>query len=390
MIGKKLKLQEITLGNLLDFCLITFIIMQVFLLEYFGLARYLNWIVAILASCRITMLLKTAPMYLVSLSFLLLLTICINLIITDDGSLQNTARSNLILLAYPFIYLTYILLICRKNMMRALRYYTACLPIFNLILLVNMVVMLIQMNSVGSLIPSVPSASVIDYYPDTISGLFAYGSVHAVALYSTFVIIADLRYISRLNRQFFVKRLIWSLYLLVISSVSVYIAANNDNKAFLLIYILALCLFYFRSAAETKNGRDVFVTRLILFLFSGLFLCLVALSIPAVSTIMNNSILSTIAMAFESGGLGNKAMGSNERIALIGYALSPINLGIWPGYRRVGSIFIKLFGIYSLWPSGSWFTTCLVWNLDYGAVNPMLLDAVHCASPEKRFEPSCV
>lgn len=318
---EKLQLQKLSCGDAIDLCLIVLIIMQVFIFEYFGLARYLNWIVSILACCRIPALLKTAPARFAVLVLLLLLAISLNLIITDSGSLQNAARGNLLLLAYPFIYLSYIFLLCKKKIVLARKFYAICLPTFNLILLANIVVMLVQTNSIGSMIATVPSSGIIDYYPDTISGLFAYGSVHAVALYTTFVIIADLRYAQRVGRQSSVKLFLWLLYLFAISIASVYIALNNDNKAFLLIFPLALCMFILRSALESKNGRDTLVIRLFLMLFVSVFIGLIALSIPAVSKFINDSIFSTVSMAFEGRDLGNRAVGSNERIAIIGYAL---------------------------------------------------------------------
>ncbi|MFR7749884.1 MAG: hypothetical protein ACLU1W_03590 [Collinsella sp.] len=82
----------------------------------------------------------------------------------------------------------------------------------------------------------------ISYFEDNISGLFSYASVHAVALYTSFVVLYNFVWIRRLRvLSWPTLAIAYNVCLIVLSF---YLATLNDNKALFIILPLVLVMFW--------------------------------------------------------------------------------------------------------------------------------------------------
>ena len=298
------------MGDLADATIVIGILAQVFFLEYYGLGRYLNWVITGMICVRA---LFSGWKYSGRALLLGLITVAGWLSGALLGGNMETFRANILLLLYPFVYTLYFFLLVTNKRDFLLGLFDAGFPVFNAILLLNMAIMFIQYSTHGMI---AATTNDISYFEDNISGLFSYASVHAVALYTSFVVLYNFVWIRRLRGPLWPSLAIaYNVCLIVLSF---YLATLNDNKALFIILPLVLVMFWLISVM--RGEADV----------SGPFFWLVALYfiltiayalVPAFQILVDTQVFGLFDMVGSSASVGTAADGSNERIAIIGFAL---------------------------------------------------------------------
>ena len=108
---------------------------QVFFLEYYGLGRYLNWVITGMICVRA---LFSGWKYSGRALLLGLITVAGWLSGALLGGNMETFRANILLLLYPFVYTLYFFLLVTNKRDFLLGLFDAGFPVFNAILLLNM------------------------------------------------------------------------------------------------------------------------------------------------------------------------------------------------------------------------------------------------------------
>lgn len=299
-----------------DYILLLLIYLQLVILGFFGISSTLNKIISGLILFRIIILpgkqWQQGLLYGIGLWLLYIFSL-----IFGDKFIFLNARSNFLMMVYPLIYTYYIVFICKNRSEFLDRIIEKSFWIFNITMIVNIIVLLIQIFIPNSIIAVVEDAYVIDFYEDTVSGLFEYASTHVVSLFTIFIILYDLSYVKSLKYKI-LRTFIWIL-VIALTTISLFIATYNDNKAFFLFLPLAIVMFWL-------SGKMDFSRRILKIICFSLAipLALFAMynSMDGFKQFIDDNFTRTFNLINSSVRLGSSASGSNERIAILGFALS--------------------------------------------------------------------
>lgn len=302
--------------SIIDQFVLLLMYLQLVILEFFGFGQILNKLVCGIILLRVVIMKgrqwQTGVLYGMLLCCLFALSVFMG-----EKVIASNVKSTFLMLCYPMVYTYYIVFLCRNKP----GFFDECISryfwVFNTTMVVNLIVLLFQIFVPYSIQAIVADSQVISYYEDTISGLFQYASVHVVCLFTIFICIYDISYLKKIrNRN--VKHVLMGFVALMIL-ISCVIAVNNDNKAFFLLLPLSLFMYWY--AGKMDTGRKA------IYLFGagvvGIILIWIGYSFSdSVKAFLDNTLFHTLKIIREAWGLGVSAKGSNERIAIIGYALS--------------------------------------------------------------------
>lgn len=315
---------KVNVNNSVDYMLLSLIYMQLVILEFFGLSQPLSKCISICILLRVIFLRGKQWKRGIILCAILTVIYLISLQFGISYS-PSDAKSNFLLQLYPALYTYYIVFLCNNRP----KIIDNCLNygfwIFNITMLSNVVVLLIQIFVPYSIIAVADESELISYYEDNISGLFQYSSVHVVCLFTIFIILYNLSYAESIRNRtvkFFIR-----LMTVVMTILSFYIAANSDNKAFFLLFAIVLFLYWY-SDNLTSVKRILSVMTLLIIVPLALYILYVS----------NNDINDFLDSIISSHNLGNRAIGSTERIAIILFALQ--RTSTWIFGTGFGSTFI--------------------------------------------------
>ena len=293
-----------------DGLLVILIFLKEFLLDFLGLGMLSNIVICIGVLARLTWSneLKRYSRVLIVFAPSLLLQIYSrqNLIVYAG----NVAR-----LVQVLIYLAYFGYLINKYYSQLLNMNGRLLQIFNFVWLINIIIIVIQVLTHGLMVsPATGGAEIIE---DTYSGLFGPKSTHAVALFTTFVAMINLRAVLMEPSCKSVR-----LYLLRFTTVvilSLVVAGLNDNKALFLLMPVGLSVEIVISICCLQRNRRTVIKALAVTIV-GVFLLVCAISpLREKVGVLCKYFISTIARAIRPGAYSN---GSDERIAIIARALS--------------------------------------------------------------------
>ena len=244
-----------------------------------------------------------------------------------------TAAKNLLRIAQVFLYAMFCFFLLQNYGNKFQSLFRKSAFFFNSVLVINICVIVLQFWFPGSFV-AYPGDTTLTL-EDTMSGLFGSASTHAIAIYTTFVIIYDYVVFRRDKRG-----VQYWLYLIAIAIVSLWIATLNDNKAlfFFLPVGLLLCLVMYccvrpRVARRILLPYAVGAIVLIAVLYSAL---------PFFREYLEQNIFKSIEIATRAFDLNAYVNGSDERFKLIVYALS------LPGTWLMGDG----FGLVNLYQEG--------------------------------------
>lgn len=353
------------LGNAADKLILYLILAQIFILEFLGFGRYTNWVLLALILVRLALSgwrlfdVPTVPL-LTFLTVILLLGWAL-------GGLPSISQSNALMVVYPAMYSLYLYLLCVNRRGYLESFVAHVTPLLNVALIVNLAAMVEQLNSPGSIVAYHAASQEIPFYEDTVSGFFAYASTHTVALYTTLVLLMNIAAVRRRKtRGLSVTPLRIYNVALVIASFGV--ASLNDNKALFVVLPMVLLVLLF---GDMATGRLRPSAALVGALLAAILLVLAYALVPAFQIFVTDQYSSLFEMAASSRDIGSSANGSNERIAILAYALGMqstwgVGLGIgasglyaagFLGFHHFGQAdmgsFLVLFGI--------WFVMAYLW-----------------------------
>lgn len=175
-------------------------------------------------------------------------------------------------------------------------------------MIANIIVLLLQILIPNSIIALTDETNLISYYEDNISGLFEYGGTHIVCLFTIFIVIYNISFVDNIksrNSKMFIRLMTAIMVLL-----SLFIASNSDNKAFFILFGIVLFLYWY--------SGDLSISKRILFILFLLIVLPVALYFIYHTSTDIKEFVDSVLLA---RSLGNKVIGSSERIAIVIVAL---------------------------------------------------------------------
>lgn len=200
-------------------------------------------------------------------------------------------------------------------------------------------------------------------YKDLCCGLFGYNRTHELAFFSCMVLVCNLSvcYTKKVK-----KKIALLVYTVFTEAIMLICSVFNDNTAFFMLLPTTLLLYLI--IRETKKRKDIFYkiwhsAKYGVFVIIALFLIV---QIPVIKNILDTYILVRLNAIINYGTVG--VAGSNERIAIIKYALNQKE--VWHFGNGIGSEIVgehmaygfRHFGISSLgifiWLGGIWY--CIV------------------------------
>lgn len=322
--------------NAVDYSLLLLMYLQLVILEFFGYGQTLNKVITILILARVLFMSGKHWQYGLLCGSGLGILYILGLLLGDSFVFSN-ALSNFLMLLYPIIYTYYIVFLCKNRPHIIDNLLDNCFWIFNVTMIVNIIVLLMQIFVPYSVNAVIADSNEIGFYEDTISGLFRYASTHVVCLFTIFIILYDISYIRRIQKKG-VRILIWVLVALM-SLISFFIAANSDNKAFFLLLPLLVFVFWF-SGKMSVTSRFLKVASF--FLIVPIAIMLLYNFNNGIRTLIDDNYLKTFNLIMNARNLGASANGSNERIAILSFALSRVST--WITGTGFGSSYIYSSG----------------------------------------------
>lgn len=290
------------------------------------------------------------------LSLLLLLSLCTISSISDVNTSNNMKG-----LIYAFCPSTAYTILTADGLTRIRQYLIKRLPLLNIVHVFNLYVLSRQIQGTGFMIKASWLAQ-NSYYKDQCSGIFGFNSTHACGLFSIFMLLLNLTYLSECKGR--TKRLLFGAYTLLTEAVMIYCAAFSDNMALYVLTPFFVVLYFYLTRKEL--GVFSFIRAHIKAIVISILICAAALymllSMPAVREFADKVYLRLYRVIFfnEIG-----VQGSNERLAILADALSmpfgwKLGYGIgeepWRGQYILG---YHHFGISSI---GSTVYLCGIWT----------------------------
>lgn len=224
------------------------------------------------------------------------------------------------------------------------------IKLFNIMLVINIVVLALQTHKTGFLIR--PSWLVENpYYEDHCAGLFGKNSTNILALYSIFVMMLNLYY-ARKNIVAKTKRRLFIGFTLLSQGVMAVLSQFNDNIGFyfilgifVLCYVFTLSFQNYSLLKTLEQGLGYIVI--------GLIIAAAFYNIPSLNAYINEVVSDRLYRIFYYNQIPGGAAGSSERLAIIEYAFklpSSFCLGTGVGasqWIQAGQFGFAHFGINS-------------------------------------------
>lgn len=322
--------------NFLDYCFLLLIYLQLAILEFFGLGQILNKIITF--ALVVYMVFSFKKYWKTGIIFIVIIP-CFYLLSCIFGESFDIGNvlSNFLMQFYPIIYVYYIVLLCkcRSNVI------STCLDkgfwLFNGTMLINIVVLLMQIFVPFSINAVVDPDAVIDFYPDTISGLFQYASTHIVCLFTIFIVIYDISYIKRISKYYLRVLIVFLILALIV--ISLFIAIESDNKALFLLLPISLFAYWI-------SGNTGSLTKIQYFIACAYAIFVVIYMLYSINDnfqiFLNKNFVNIFELILNSSDLGSAANGSGERISIIPYAFGEAST--WLFGKGFGSTYIYRSG----------------------------------------------
>ena len=307
--------------NLMDYVILIMMVLQVFVLEFFGLGPIVIKFNVVLIVLRILYAFKEKEIQLYKnrerkyfvLFGLIFVFFALSSLFSAELSLGNI-KSNFLTFLYPLLYAYYIRFICvnRSHIMHDC--FEKGLPLFNGLLLLNFVVLYIQILFPYS-INAIRNIPEVTYYPDLISGLFEYCSVHLVNIFFIFVLMMNYEYTKVMKNKTHKKYMY--IYMLFLLANEIIISTQNDNKMFFPVFLVViLCRYIYDQSHQTK-----FDYKKVLYFIGALIgvVALVYFVVPPFRHYVDESIFGLFQRVLD---MKNNTEGSAERVAIFFFALS--------------------------------------------------------------------
>lgn len=295
--------------NMLDRIVITGILLKLFIGDFLGFGQALNLL--LLGSMSLLLLIERRRMSRILLiGFPILFSpLLYSLLLNQD---LGNSIGNILRIVQVHIYVLYAssVLIRYNDSLPGILLESA--PLFNIILILNYIVMIVQYAFPGILVAAHSGFKVMPV--DLISGLFAYGSTHVVALFTVFVVVLNI--FARMSGvgSWYTN----AVYQVSLTIFSILFSELNDNKAlwfFLPLTLIVIGSVYLWTKRETLGIKFLAVVTLVI-----ATAMLMYWIIPTIHSFVDDNIVKSIQIAIRAFSPTAYANGSDERFKIIAYA----------------------------------------------------------------------
>lgn len=181
--------------------------------------------------------------------------------------------------------------------------------------LISQIVLTLQVNIHGFMMKD-SWLAINSYYADLCDGLFGLNGTHEMTYFFCFLILYNI-YHSKYRVKEPKRKIILTLYNLILIIWMAFLSTQNDNLSF--AFILALMLGTYALMSAIWEGKKLPIK---IIKYTILTICVLAIifSIPAVNAFINETLLERLNLMF-AGLNSSNVLGSNERIGIVRYAL---------------------------------------------------------------------
>lgn len=184
---------------------------------------------------------------------------------------------------------------------------------FNVILIINIVVLILQVRGTGFLIRSSWLAE-NPFYEDHCAGLFGFNATNILGIYSVFVMMANLSYMM-INRK---RKNAIIAFVVITQGIMAFLSQYNDNTGFYFMTIVFLAVYAYTAIERDSNlvRRIMAIVKYILLI---MVIFVIVLYLPVLGDYIRKIVFDKIQRFFFYESFGG-ASGGNERLAIVRYA----------------------------------------------------------------------
>ncbi len=265
---------------------------------------------------------------------------------------------NLLTILYPLVICLLVMYASSSDFITV--YLERAFIFFNIIWIINLVVLFLQVQGTGFLIKS-NWLQINNYYQDHCSGLFGMSGTHELSMFSIFMLVYNLYYCDyKIEARSNKRKLV--IYILVTEILMLVFSVYNENTALFALLPGFVILYYLLKIEWTNRNISQRIAKYSLYIIIAVVLIGVVLAIPSIRNYIQESFFDRLnrVLVFEA----LQTNGSNERLAIPYYALSHswgwhfgkgfgawrLHLGGYLGFRHFGlssvGSFITLGGFW--------------------------------------------
>lgn len=239
---------------------------------------------------------------------------------TIAGHKYSEVFSNVRSMGYSLFSLFIISIVVNRNDIMIFEMLKRRICFFNIVLIINTIVVAIQAKGTGFMIKSSWLAQ-NPYYDDQVAGLFGFNATSQLGMYTIFVALLNVAY-SKCEIKNKQKKKLFLIYTLILIGVMAVLSKYNDNAGYYIVLLmytglyLAFDTFYLTPRADKK------MLKIVGYVMLAVLALVFFLNFPATKAVLDKYLRNRIEVMlhFQSAGM----TGSNERLYQVQYGLSQL------------------------------------------------------------------
>ncbi len=244
--------------------------------------------------------------------------ISILILSTIWGNGYSNVLSNVRSMLYSLFSLYIIAIIMIRNDEMLFDMLKSRMTFFNVVLILNTIIVAIQAKGTGFMIKSSWLAS-NPYYDDQVAGLFGFNSTNQLGMYTIFVALLNMAY-AKYSLKNQTKKRILIVYTILMIGLMAILSKYNDNAGYYIVLLLYMGLYLaYDTFFLTKRSITKFL-KVFSYIVLILFTLIVFLNLPVTKAVWDKYLGNRIyvMLHFQTAGM----TGSNERLYQVAYGLS--------------------------------------------------------------------
>lgn len=270
------------------------------------------------------------------------------------GKNRGFARSNLMTIIKVIVAEMSIMMFARSPRTKFFDKLKNCFWLFNVWGILNMIVLTIQINIKGFLMPSA-WLSMNSYYEDLCAGLFGYNGTHRLSIYMTFLFLYN-QYTAEFETKRKGKKRRLYIYNYTLLTWHFILSTQNDNMTIYILTVVFFAAYVYLDTHWQNHSLQVNIVKWSKYVLVGVFTVGVVLFIPSTREFIIEGVVERILKL--TAVTSSTGSGSTERLSILLYSFENgfgYGLGNGIGYYPFGgnmetnaSIGFRHFGLSNM------------------------------------------
>lgn len=246
--------------------------------------------------------------------FLVVIMSCSSLLGGNIGNVLSNIRS----MGYSLFSMFILAIIMNRNDVLAFDMLKSRIIFFNMVLIVNTIVVAIQAKGTGFMIKSSWLAS-NPYYDDQVAGLFGFNSTSQLGMYTIFVALLNMAY-GKCEIKNRLKRNLFLFYTIALVGIMAILSKYNDNAGYYIVLLMYVGLYLSFDTFLLTRTSDKKMLKIVGYVFLVIIAIAFFMYFPPTKAVLDKFLRNRVEVMlhFQSSGM----TGSNERLYQVQYGLS--------------------------------------------------------------------